>query len=95
MEINLELTEHLENLSKLRLRDDERERIERDMNDILEYMKMLDGVDVKGYGPMFTPIETELKLRDDTPRKNDPSAILSQAPKTEKRLISVPSIYVK
>lgn len=95
MKINLDLTEHLEKLSKLRLRGGEREKIEKDMSDILEYMKMLDGVDVAGYNSMFTPIEGKLELRPDTPFKSDPSAILSQAPKKENGLISVPSIYVK
>ncbi len=95
MEINLELVEHLESLSKLRLRDEERKRLEKDMSDILEYMKMLDSVDVSGYSSMFTPIENDLELRKDLPAKSDGSKILSQAPKLEKNLIAVPSIYAK
>ncbi len=95
MQINRELVRHLENLSKLRLKDDEIERIKKDMMDILEYMKLLDEVDVSGYQAMTSPIESPLKLREDRPIKFDASKILKEAPKLENNLIPVSSIHAQ
>lgn len=95
MQITLELVEHLEKLAKLRLKDDEIERIKKDMVDVLEYMKLLDEADVSGYQAMTSPIETSLELREDLPIKFDASKILKEAPRLENNLIRVSSIHAK
>lgn len=95
MQITLKLVEHLEKLAKLRLKDDEVERIKKDMADILEYMKLLDEVDVSGYQGMTSPIETSLELREDQAIKFDASKILKEAPRLENNLIRVSSIHAK
>lgn len=95
MEITNELIEHLENLAKIRLKVDEVNRIKKDMSNILEYMKMIDEVDVSGYEPMRSPIENPLELREDVPAKFDTSEIMKQIPKIKNGLIQVSSIHAK
>jgi aspartyl-tRNA(Asn)/glutamyl-tRNA(Gln) amidotransferase subunit C len=95
VKITNELIEHLEDLSKLELTDAEIEKMKIDMAEILEYMKMLDGIDVKGYNPAFTPIKASIELRKDLPHFEDPSRILELIPKMKDKLVSVPSIYAK
>ncbi len=95
MQITDELVEHLETLAKLRLKDNEIERIKKDMTDILEYMKLLDEVDVSGYQAMTGPVESPLELREDRATKFDASKILKEAPKLENNLIPVSSIHAK
>ncbi len=95
MEITDELVEHLEKLSKLKLKVKEIEKMKKDMKEILEYMKLLDEVDVQGYSPLFTPIENPMKLRKDEFVAEDPSKILELVPRLKGDFVSVPSIYAK
>ncbi len=95
MEITDELIAHLEMLSKLKLKSSEIEKMKTDMNEILEYMKMLDEVDVNGYEPLFTPIEDPMTPREDKPEQQDPSQILKLVPHLKGDLVSIPSIYAK
>jgi len=92
VEITNELIEHLENLAKIRLKESEVSRIKKDMSDVLEYMKMIDEVDVSGYEPMRSPVENPLELREDTPVRFDASEIMKQVPKIKNGLIQVSSI---
>jgi len=95
MEITDELVKHLENLAKLELKDDEVEKLKKDMENILEYMKLLDEVKVDEYEPMKSPIEESMRPREDVPLPFDPSKILKEAPRLEKNLIPVSSIHAK
>lgn len=92
MEITNELIKHLESLAKIRLKEDEVSKIKKDMSDILEYMKMIDEVDVSGYEPMRSPVENALELRKDVPVNFDASKIMKQVPKIKNGLIQVSSI---
>lgn len=95
MEINDELIEHLENLSKLKLKSSEIEKMKTDMNSILEYMKLLDNVDVSGYDPLFTPIEVAMDPREDRSDQQESSRILKLVPHLKDDLVLIPSIYAK
>jgi aspartyl-tRNA(Asn)/glutamyl-tRNA(Gln) amidotransferase subunit C len=95
MEINDELIDHLENLSKLKLKSSEIEKMKTDMNEILEYMKLLDEVDVSGYGPIFTPMEDPMIPREDRSDQQDPSQILKLVPHLKDDLVLIPLIYAK
>lgn len=95
MEITDELIAHLETLSKLKLKSSEIEKMKTDMNAILEYMKMLDEVDVNGYEPLFTPVEDSMTPREDKPDQQDPSQILKLVPHLKDDLVLIPSIYAK
>lgn len=95
MEITDELVDHLEKLSKLKLKNEEVEKMKKDMKEILEYMKLLDELDVKGYEPLFTPIEEPMKLRKDETAREDAKRILELVPRLRDNFVSVPSIYAK
>ncbi len=93
MDITNELVEHLENLAKLKLAEKEVENLKKDMASILDYMKLLDEVNVEGYEAMRSPVKENMKPREDVPIPSDPSKILREAPKLEKNLIKVSSIH--
>ncbi|WP_456400874.1 Asp-tRNA(Asn)/Glu-tRNA(Gln) amidotransferase subunit GatC [Mesoaciditoga sp.] len=95
MKITNELIEHLENLAKIKLEANEVERIKKDMEDILNYMKLLDEVNVDGYDAMRSPVEMNMEPREDRPIPFDSSKILKEAPKLENNLIPVSSIHAK
>lgn len=95
MDINDELMEHLENLSKLKLKESEIEKMKIDMNEILEYMKLLDEANVEAYEPMITPIEEPMTPRKDTSYQQDPSKLLDLVPHLKDDLVLIPSIYAK
>ena len=95
MEITNELIVHLERLAKIKLEEKEVEKIKKDMENILEYMKLLDEVDVQGFEPMRSPVEVKMEPRQDLPIPFDSSKILKEAPKLEDNLIPVSSIHAK
>lgn len=92
MEITNKLIKHLENLAKIQLKEEEVEKIKRDMANILEYMKMIDEVDVSKYDPMRSPLEESLRLREDVSKNSDAAEIMKQVPRIEDGLIRVSSI---
>lgn len=95
MDINDELMEHLENLSKLKLEESEIEKMKIDMNEILQYMKLLDESNVEGYEPMFTPIEGHMTPRKDEPCQQNASKLLKIMPHLKNDFLVIPSIYAK
>ncbi len=95
MKITDDLVEHLENLAKLKLKDEEVESLKKDMESILEYMRLLDDVNVEEYEAMRSPFEEEMKPRQDEVRAFDASKVLKEAPNLQDGLIKVSSIHGK
>ncbi len=95
MKITDDLVEHLENLAKLKLKDEEVESLKKDMESILEYMRLLDDVNVEEYEAMRSPFEEEMKPRQDEVREFDASKVLKEAPNLQDGLIKVSSIHGK
>lgn len=99
MKINDSILQHLENLSRVKIDDEERDGIKEDMNRILEYMKCLDEIDVESYDPMISPIEfsdvndSRSHLREDEIVSGcSQQKFLENAPSTQDGLIRVPEI---
>lgn len=55
----------LAHLSRLKLTDDEVERLQYDLSEILEYVKILDNVDVKGLEPTYQLSGLKNVMRED------------------------------
>ncbi|MCS7174474.1 Asp-tRNA(Asn)/Glu-tRNA(Gln) amidotransferase subunit GatC [Pseudothermotoga sp.] len=88
------LVKHLESLARLQLSEEQRKSIEKDMREILDYMELLNEVDVSGVEPMYTPIESNAELREDTVRPfEDVEAIRLNFPKRKDGHIVVPGIH--
>ncbi|NPA56622.1 MAG: Asp-tRNA(Asn)/Glu-tRNA(Gln) amidotransferase subunit GatC [Epsilonproteobacteria bacterium] len=86
------LLERLENLSLLRV--EKRDAIEADLNRFLEFVEVLNELDLDGVEALFSPTVSGAPLRDDEPQ-NDPSIaqeLLSHAPRAVDNFFIVPKI---
>lgn len=62
MEINRESVQHVAQLSKLSLSEEETARMQTELAEILEYMELLEGAEMVG---IVTPVRLENVMRDD------------------------------
>ncbi len=83
----------LETLSRLSVSPEERIRIKRDIERILDYMERLDEVDVTDIEPMVRPIDLENQTREDVIKTGSlPGDILENAYDLQNGFIAVPKI---
>lgn len=68
MKIDDEMMEKIARLANIKLTEEEKKEFEKDFQEILEYFKVLDEVDVDGVKSSFRPIEIENSLREDIPK---------------------------
>ena len=80
-------------LARLKLSDEELDRFSGQLGKILEYVGVLDEVDVSNVKPMAHAVEQSNVLRDDEVRESLPrEAALANAPKTDGQFFMVPQI---
>lgn len=84
----------LEKLTMLNFNEEEREIISKDMQKILDYMKLLDEYDITSEDAMVSPVELENAVRDDIPQKGmSREDFLKNAKNVKENLIAVPEIF--
>ncbi len=71
MRVDEELVKRLEELSRIRLSDEERRRMVEELNRVLEWMRVLLEARVEAE-PLYHPLEQEGLLRRDEPRPSLP-----------------------
>lgn len=72
---------HVAKLARLRLSEDELERMAGELSGILEHVDRIGELDLDGVEPTEHVVELENVLRPDTPRPSWPrEAVLAQAP---------------
>jgi aspartyl-tRNA(Asn)/glutamyl-tRNA(Gln) amidotransferase subunit C len=92
-EFSPELVDKVAHLARLKVTDAERERLSRELGDILTYVELLNEVDTEGVEPMAHAIELTNVLRDDVPQPSLPrEQALANAPSTDGRYFLVPAI---
>ena len=80
-------------LARLKLSDEELDRFSGQLGKMLEYVGVLDEVDVSNVQPMAHAVEQSNVLRDDEVRESLPrEAALANAPKTDGQFFMVPQI---
>jgi len=83
----------LEQLSKIKLQDNELDKFNNQLNEILEYMKELDELDLTGIEPLSNPLGTVNFFRKDEVKKwFDIEDTLKNAPQQEDNFFVVPKI---
>ncbi|HEY7463468.1 MAG TPA: Asp-tRNA(Asn)/Glu-tRNA(Gln) amidotransferase subunit GatC [Candidatus Limnocylindria bacterium] len=91
--ISREDVEHVAALARLGLTDDEIDRMQGQLNRILEAVNVLQSVDTSSVGPTAQVIALENVMRDDVARRStDREAILANAPLREGALLRVPVV---
>jgi aspartyl-tRNA synthetase len=85
--------EHVAKLARLKLRDEEVESYQKDLNSILEHFETLQELDTKDIQPMSHVLEMKNVWRNDLSSENrDRDDLLSNAPKRELDYYKVPKI---
>lgn len=90
MIINDELLGKLERLSALKVPEDKKEAIKRQISEVLNFVENLNAVDLNADIPAKS---AKTPMREDLPRQSDViETILQNAPKAEDRFFIVPKI---
>jgi aspartyl-tRNA(Asn)/glutamyl-tRNA(Gln) amidotransferase subunit C len=93
MKLTLEEVEHIAELARLRLSDDEKARYREQLSEILDYAARLQVVDTSKISPTSSVLPARSVLREDKPRPGlNLEDALRNAPKTEKDQFRVPPI---
>ena len=91
--IGLKEVRHMADLSRLSVPAAEEELFARQFGAILDYMDVLNSVDVAGVEPLYSPVEHETMLRKDeaVPHRTH-EEVLSNAPESDGACFVVPRI---
>jgi aspartyl-tRNA(Asn)/glutamyl-tRNA(Gln) amidotransferase subunit C len=85
--------EHVADLARLHLSDDEIDRMQAQLSRILEAVETLRDVDTSAVGPTASVIGIENVMRDDVPRPGIPrGAALANAPQRDEPFLRVPTV---
>ena len=91
--INREDVEHVAHLARLHLTDDEVNRMQMQLSNILEAIETLQQVDTSHVGPTASVIELENVMRDDEVRPGlTREAALANAPLRDDPFLRVPTV---
>ena len=93
MSITPEQVRHIANLARIRMTEEELERLVPELNNILGWVEQLGEVDTEGVEPVTAVIEQKLRLRDDEVTDGDiRDEILANAPAAEHGFFAVPKV---
>jgi aspartyl-tRNA(Asn)/glutamyl-tRNA(Gln) amidotransferase subunit C len=93
MKLTLEEVEHIAELARLRLSDEEKARYGEQLSEILDYAARLQAVDTSGISPTSSVLPARGALRQDEPRPGlSLQDALRNAPETEKDQFRVPPV---
>lgn len=84
---------HMARLSRLALSPEEQELFTRQFGDILNHMDVLNGIDVTGISPLYTPaLHTAAPRQDQPMNRRTHEEILGNAPEADGEYFIVPRI---
>ena len=93
MAISREQVEHVAHLARLGLSDDETNRLQQQLSQILGHMQMIDQLDTSAIPPTAQVIPLSSVMREDQVRPSRPvEEILKNAPRREGPFFKVPPV---
>jgi aspartyl-tRNA(Asn)/glutamyl-tRNA(Gln) amidotransferase subunit C len=93
MAISREQVEHVAHLARLGLSDEETDRLQQQLSQILGHMQMIDQLDTSAIPPTAQVIPVSSVMRDDVSRPSLPTEdILKNAPRREGAFFKVPPV---
>lgn len=94
MEINQETVSHLATLSDLALEEDEAQKFEGDIEEIIKYISQLDELDTADVEPTYqvTGLENVWRVDEIQPQEVSSEELLMLTKDTEKQQIKVPRV---
>ena len=90
--------DHIAKLARIELTAEMRERLQRDLTSVLDYIALLDGVDTSGVEPLYQVTGLQNSTRPDEHRGDFVvdalllERLIDQAPSKQTRMIKVKSI---
>lgn len=94
MALTLQEVEHIAQLARLQLSEDEKNRYREQLSAILEYAARLQQLDTTGISPTSSVLPARSVLRADEPRPGlTLDALLRNAPESEKGQFRVPPVF--
>jgi aspartyl-tRNA(Asn)/glutamyl-tRNA(Gln) amidotransferase subunit C len=93
MPVDKETVARIAMLARIRVADDELERLAGELNKIIGWVEQLDEVDTAGVAPMASVVDTKLRRRED--RVTDggiPDKVLANAPESADGFFVVPKV---
>lgn len=96
MTITKEQIEHLANLARLAVTEDEKKKYAEQISSILEYFEQLKAVDTTGVEPLCQVFESENVVRADDPHVAfSRDKVLATAPEVENGQVKVKAVFDK
>jgi aspartyl-tRNA(Asn)/glutamyl-tRNA(Gln) amidotransferase subunit C len=93
MAISREQVEHVAHLARLGLSDEETDRLQQQLSQILGHMALIDQLDTSAIPPTAQVIPVSTVMREDLPRPSAPvEEILENAPRREGDFFKVPPV---
>lgn len=93
MSVTKKDVDYVADLARLQLKEDERESLVNDMNQILDYMTTLEEVDTSDVEPLEHVIDLEYRLRDDKAKEPlSHEEALKNAPDADSDYFRVPRV---
>lgn len=93
MAISREQVEHVAHLARLGLSDEETDRLQQQLSQILRHMQMIDRLDTSAIPPTAQVIPLHTVMRDDVARPSTPAdEVLRNAPRREGAFFKVPPV---
>ncbi len=93
MKISKKDVEHVARLARLRLTEEEKEKLGKQLNQILEYVEKLNELDTKNVEPTSHVVPLKNVLREDEVKPSLPvEEVLSNAPDKKGKYFKVPRI---
>ncbi|MHB1452473.1 MAG: Asp-tRNA(Asn)/Glu-tRNA(Gln) amidotransferase subunit GatC [Saccharofermentanales bacterium] len=91
MEISKKMIEYLAALSKVKVNPEQEEKIGHDLEEILDYMKILNEADISGIEPMsHTFTDSDSFREDECLPYPDPGVLTTAAPESKNNCYKVP-----
>lgn len=93
MKVTKELVLHIAELAHLKLRDDEIEKFQKELNQILEYVEKLNEIDTSKVEPLSHPLPVINVFREDYVKKSLKSEeALKNSPDATEEFFKVPKV---
>ena len=93
MSIDKDTVKRVARLARLSVTEDEAENLKGELNSILDWVELLNEVDVDGVVPMTAVVDQEMKKRDDVINDGDyADRVTSNAPASEDNYFMVPKV---
>ena len=94
MKIDRQEVGHVARLARLKITEEDAERLTGQLNSILEYMEKLNRLDTAGIEPMAHALTLETPYREDEARPSlDTETALENAPSRQGEFFRVPKVF--